>query len=199
MNVWKKQMKKSGMTIPQISKELHIAEDKLEEIIGGERQMPSEIINDYMKLTNDKSAATFNKLEINQWYDNADLEWLRKDFGFESPYQLSKHLKIAHSTMMKAERKQGVSFKTKARLYNFYQDELNKKLVNLHKITVPAQRKISKNLKYVKIGARIDDIQKCEYSNNDSVRRIDYDRLLKENEELKLQLSRYEKMIDMIK
>lgn len=150
MNIWKRNRQKLNIPTIEVAKILEIPEEKYLEIERGERPMPRLLIDKFMNLVNKKSETKgdfmIKMLDINLWFKQSDLKQLRVDFGYKTQLELANVLCINNGTVSKIENKilDSVSNKLKLKIYNFFTDELNKK-INKSKIKTTTEKIINKN------------------------------------------------------
>jgi len=177
-NVWKKQMDKSHVLLPEVSEKLNIEETKLKQIIEGKRPMPIKLVDEFLIITNDKTGATISKLNIKHWFITTDLRGMRHEFGITIK-ELAEKIHLHKSTISKYELKpDNTSMDTMVRVYNYFHDELNKKIQDdaVHVSIIPTE------VTHV-----------IEHKDESQIEKLE-----KENIKLKLQITRYEKLIDRL-
>lgn len=134
MNIYKKNRIKLQIPTIEMANMLEIPEEKYLEIESGDRPMPKGLISKFMtavyKKTETKGDFNIKMLDINLWFKQSDLKQLRCDFGYDTQKELAKELDIHHSTISRIENKdlEHVSNELKLKIYNFFTNELNKKI-----------------------------------------------------------------------
>lgn len=128
--IWNKLKTKNNVTSYDISKDTNIPEEKVKEILTGDRTVPTERIDDITKAIQNNS----NKLAKDIRYDNAikffeenDFKELIKKFNFSTQKELSQasHLSIYVISMASTHRIKELSKTSVIKLYDFFSDELN--------------------------------------------------------------------------
>jgi predicted transcriptional regulator len=146
MNVWKKNRVKSGIPVVEICNRLNIPEEKYLEIEEGLRSMPKSIINKFLDLVNNKNEIkgelSIKMFEMNEWYKNTDLKQKRLEFGYKTQGELANELGVHNSHISRFESDpMRISEKFRLKAYNFFQDELNKKVKpNIKSVTKTYKR-----------------------------------------------------------
>ena len=116
----------------EISKETNIDEEKVEKVLNGELELPTEKVDEFVEvLETDNALEKQIKLqEVKNWYRTANLKMLRKEFGYKSQIELAKILHIDNSTLCRLEnKKEGDKYLSDAllmKIYDFYHNPLNK-------------------------------------------------------------------------
>lgn len=120
----------------QVAKDLGVDETKIQELINGERHIGGDTMDKVLEsINNEEECHVAKKIAILDWYHNTDLKALRKEFGY-SQAELSRLLRINAQTLSAIEehRNKKVSDKIE-KMYNFYQNEFNKKISTTKPIT----------------------------------------------------------------
>lgn len=116
----------------EISKKTNIPEEKVEEIMKGERQVPSDRVDSFVSAIqeNNNLERTINSATAKKWIEETDLKALRREFNYQSQVELAKELNIDTSVICRLENKKidHVSDNFLIKFYDFYHDELNKKV-----------------------------------------------------------------------
>ena len=140
--IWNKLKTKNKVTSYDISKDTNIPEEKVKEILAGDRTVPTERVDDITKAIQNNS----NKLAKDIRYDNAikffeenDFKELIKKFNFSTQKELSQvsHLSIYVISMASTHRIKELSKTSVIKLYDFFSDELN--------IKSPKKKKTKRN------------------------------------------------------
>jgi len=114
-----------------VAKDLGVEEEKIQELINGERHVGGETMDRVLKsIQENEENGTAKELAILDWYNNTDLKDLRSRWGYGQT-ELARKLEINVSTLNAIESKyherKSVS-KLMKKLYDFYQDEFNKQI-----------------------------------------------------------------------
>lgn len=125
-NFWKKRIKNKE----SIANKMGIDSEKIQELMNGEREIEGKTLDKVLQaVEEEKMLKPIKQLEILQWYKDTDLKELRLKFGYDNQKELADLLKMDNSTLCNFERK--VKIKTVSskliQLYNFYQNDFNRK------------------------------------------------------------------------
>lgn len=116
----------------EISKKTNIPEDKVKEIMEGDREIPSDRVDDFVNAIkeNDKVEKQITMGNIRKWIQETDLRELRKKFNYVSQGELASVLGVDASVVCRLEGKKidHVSDQTLQKYYDFLNDELNVKI-----------------------------------------------------------------------
>lgn len=147
MNFYVKRNKKSNLTKNEIAAKLNTDTKKIEELENRELEIGGNTFENYIDVTNmTKAEKDLEYAKLLQWYNETDLRKLRFEFGYASQTELARILKVPQSFMSNVESKQTIkpSFASLLRLYNFYQNDFNRR-VNKSTIFKPSAKKINPN------------------------------------------------------
>ena len=115
----------------KVAKDLGVDEEKVQELIDGTRHIGGETMDKVLESINDeKENAKIRDLEILDWYTTTDLKALRKEWGYGQT-ELGDKLGIYSKTLNAVESKyqfRGHVSNNIRKLYDFYQNEFNKKI-----------------------------------------------------------------------
>lgn len=130
MNIWKRLRHKIDIPTNEIANLLHIPEKKYIEIESSVRQMPRRLIDNFMKIYNErkqiKSETQIKMFEVNQFLKTMDLKELRKEFNYTSNKELAKAMGIGEAMIYRLKSNlNAISDNTKIKVYNFFNDPLN--------------------------------------------------------------------------
>ena len=135
-NIWNK-LNKLNKSNYEIAKETNIPEDKVEEIMKGKRQVPTDRIDKFIEVLkkDDKVQKQLDLIEARQWYDETDLKQRRIEMGYGTQRSLAEVLKLDVSVINRLETrsaidKHHVSDTTFIRYCDFMRDDLNKIINN---------------------------------------------------------------------
>lgn len=132
--IWNRLNRKSVSTKSnyEISKRTNIPEEKVKEIMEGEREIPSDRVDDFVNAIkeNDKVEKQITMANIRKWIAETDLRELRKKFNYASQGELASALGVDASVVCRLEGKKldHVSDQTLQKYYDFLNDELNVKI-----------------------------------------------------------------------
>ena len=88
---WSKRIKNKS----NVAKQMGVDEEKIQELIEGERQIEGKTMEKMLEVLEDeKINRPIKNLEILQWYKDTDLIKLRESFGYKSQLELSKKIGI---------------------------------------------------------------------------------------------------------
>ena len=123
---------KSKKSNYEISKKTNIPEDKVKEIMNGERTIPTDRVDDFVGAIQENNTLerSVNAETAKRWIMETDLKELRKKFNYSSQVELAKELGLDTSTVCRLENKKfsHTSDSTLIKYYDFFQDELNIKV-----------------------------------------------------------------------
>jgi len=214
MNFWGKRIKNTN----EISKETGIDEKKIKELKEGKREITGEAMNKVLDAINKIEKKTdmekkVEKEEVMNWYKNNDLNKLMKKFGYKRQKDCAKEIGIAQSSLNALiNRKPQHYTKVTQKVYDFFNDEFNKKVDNEKQegeIIIKAEP-LNKEKKFKVGNYTIESYgngvawfgAEKEQRVDPKVEEINYERLYKEQQEeiskLTKQIERYEKLIDRL-
>lgn len=128
-NVWNKWQKKSKKSAYEISTETGIPEQKVKEIINGERSVPTNLVDNLKKTLEEptsKVKKTLNKIEIYNFFKKNSMQDLKEKFGFGSVRDIANELRISPSTLYNVwDFDYPTSYSTLKKVYDFFNNELN--------------------------------------------------------------------------
>lgn len=126
---WGKLMKKNKVNSYDIATKTNIPEEKVKEIVSGERTLPTDKVNDFVTAIQEtkKESKKGKRNEALLFFMNKDIKELRLKFNYKRQKDLAKVLNVSQYTVSRAETT-GVSAlntSTLLKFYNFFKDELN--------------------------------------------------------------------------
>ena len=138
MNIWEKLRRESGKSTYDISKELNIPEDIVKEIEKGDREVPTDKVDEVYNAFKNKSATEITSVEralMEKFFMDNDIQKLKEEFGYKTLEELSEAMHIGVSTMyyLRGQKIKAMSDNLLKKAYDFFQDGFNKK-VNRKKI-----------------------------------------------------------------
>ena len=115
----------------QVAKDLNVDEEQVQELIDGKRHIGGETMDKVLQSINDEAENRIARdFEILDWYTNTDLKALRLEWGYGQK-ELANKLKINPITLNAVESKYSAAKNVTPniqKLYDFYQNEFNKKI-----------------------------------------------------------------------
>lgn len=128
-NLWKR-LNKQNKSNYEISKETNIPEEKVKEIMEGERELPTEKVDEFTKALQEERIKRDIKMhEVYEWYKSVNIRQLREEFGYETQLELASQLGLASSTISNIEcGNKEYGYTTILKLYDFFTNKLNKKI-----------------------------------------------------------------------
>lgn len=138
MNIWERLRRESGKSTYDISKELNIPEDIVKEIEKGDREVPTDKVDEVYNAFKNKSATEITSVEralMEKFFMDNDIQDLKQKFGYKTLEELSEAMHIGVSTMyyLRGQKIKAMSDNLLKKAYDFFQDGFNKK-VNRKKI-----------------------------------------------------------------
>lgn len=161
----------------EISKKTNIPEEKVKEIMNGERIVPHDRVDALVGAIQEDNTAekALNLLQIKKWVNETDLKKKRMDMGYETQKDLARELNINSSVICRLEQKNlkhiSDSFLTK--YYDFINDDLN---INIKK---KGKQKKVKSVLYADKDAfkKIDPVEAEKWYDN-----FDFKSYMRENQ-----------------
>lgn len=142
---------KSRKSNYEISKKTNIPEEKVREVMNGERSLPSDRVDEFVNAIQEDNSVekTFNKALITKWAQDTDLKALRFSFNYRTQRDLAKALGVDVASVCRIENKKldSISDTLLLKYYDFFNDELNKKLPEKEKKTRLGRRRYSRGFK----------------------------------------------------
>lgn len=146
-SLWKK-LNKLNKSNYEISKETNIPEEKVEEIMRGERPVPTEMVDDFRKALNkdNKAEKSIKMIEVMNWYNSADLRKEREDMGYKTQKSMALASGLGQSTICSLETKnREYSDNIMIKYYDFLHNDLNRVIKPVKKYTTSPDRIPSPN------------------------------------------------------
>lgn len=138
MNIWAKKFNKTNKSTYELSQELNVPEDKIKEVIKGEREVP---INEVDRVNGAFSSNTigitpFERAMMEQYFLDNDIQILKKKFGYKSLQELSDAMDIGISTIyyFRGDKIKAISDKLLKKAYDFFRNDWNKKINSKQKV-----------------------------------------------------------------
>jgi DNA-binding Xre family transcriptional regulator len=132
MNIWNKKYNKTNKSVYEISKELNIPEEKIKEVIRGERQVPANDVDrvNGAFVSNSIGITSFERAMMEQFFFDNDIQDLKKKFGYKTLRELSSAMGIGVATMyyFRGDKIKAISDKLLKKAYDFFQNDWNKKV-----------------------------------------------------------------------
>lgn len=144
--IWNKLKNKNKVTSYDISKDTNIPEEKVKEILTGDRSVPTERVDDITKAIQNNSNKLAKDIKYNnaiKFFEENDFKELIKKFNFKSQKELAQavHVSTYITTMASTHRIKELSKISVIKLYDFFSDELNIKSPR------PRKKKVKNNKK----------------------------------------------------
>ena len=131
MNIWSKKFNKTNKSVYEISKELNVPEEKIKEVIKGEREVPTNEVDRVNGAfsSNSIGISSFERTMMEQFFIDNDIQKLKTNFGYKSLRDLSNAMDIGISTIyyLRGDKIKATSDKLLKKAYDFFQDDWNKK------------------------------------------------------------------------
>lgn len=153
MNIWEKLKKESNKSSYDISRELGIEEQKVKEIINGEREVATQDMDRVVKAfqTKPEKVAPIERTLMEEFFKENKLNDLKKKFGYKKVIELANDIGVANSTLYRVNSEKDIkllSNRNIKKIYDFFQNNFNKKVtVEKH---IKNKNKIS-NTKYPQV------------------------------------------------
>lgn len=189
-----------------VSKLLGINEKTYVEIEKGYRNLEGNLIDKFMDIMDNAKAIRLNNAQlerdIDEWINSGEALKDIKDSGY-SQSKLANKLNITPSVICKMLKGKNSSFNTKCKVYDFIKNPLNKNIEYLLKKekekNVKDEEEITdENLAKEVKNTKKDVIEEKETTENPTDLINDILELKEENDKLKKQIERYEKLIDRL-
>ena len=132
MGIFKRKIKNTF----DIARETGIDEEKIKELKNGERHIEGKTMEKVLDAINrSKVDRTIEKAEIFEWYEKTDLKKLREKFGYKAQLHLAKALNMDCGSLNRIENKKFNKINNSIiRLYDFYNNDFNKKIDKPEKV-----------------------------------------------------------------
>ena len=133
MNIWERLKRESGKSTYDISKEINVPEETVKEIISGDREVPTERVDEVYNAFKNKNANKISSVEralMEKFFMDNDIQDLKKKFGYKTLEELSEVMHIGVSTMyyLRGPKIKAMSDNLLKKAYDFFQDGFNKKV-----------------------------------------------------------------------
>lgn len=137
-NIWSKKFNKTNKNTYELSKELNIPEEKIKEVIKGERQVPTNDVDrvNGAFVSNSIGISSFERAMMEKFFMDNDIQDLKRKFGYKTLRELSGAMGIGIATMyyFRGDKIKAISDKLLKKAYDFFQDDWNKKVNKKEKI-----------------------------------------------------------------
>ena len=138
MNIWAKKFNKTNKNTYELSQELNIPEDKIKEVIKGEREVPTNEVDrvNGAFISNSIGISKFERVMMEQFFFDNDIQDLKKKFGYKTLRELSNAMGIGATTMyyFRGNKIKAISDKLLKKSYDFFQNDWNKKVNSKPKV-----------------------------------------------------------------
>ncbi|MBO7615080.1 MAG: hypothetical protein J6T15_05230 [Bacilli bacterium] len=129
----------------EISKKTNIPEEKVDEILNGDRELPSDKVDVFVKTLkeNTKLERQVEVERAKKWILETDLKAVRESYNFKSQRELCGYVKLDNATINRIENKhlEQVTGTPLIKYYDFFHNELNKKVDSKRKEYKPRRKK----------------------------------------------------------
>lgn len=134
MNIWEKLKKQNNKSTYDISKELGVEEEKIKEIISGERQVATEDMDRVIKAfqTKPEKVVPIERTLMEQFFKENKINDLKNKFGYKKVIELANDIGVANSTLYRINNEKDIkllSDRNIKKIYDFFQNNFNKKVV----------------------------------------------------------------------
>lgn len=129
ISFWGNMMRKNNINSYEISEKTNIPEEKVKEIANGNRTLPTERVNEFVKAIHEtkKENKKGRRNEALIFFADKNIKDLRLRFNYRTQRDLAKALNVSQYTVSRAEQF-GVKILSTSvilKFYNFFKDELN--------------------------------------------------------------------------
>ena len=130
MNIWNKKYNRTNKSVYEISKELNIPEQKIKEVIKGEREVPTNEVDRVNGAfsSNTIGITSFERAMMEQFFMDNDIQDLKRKFRYKTLKELSDAMGIGVATMyyFRGNKIKAISDKLLKKAYDFFQNDWNK-------------------------------------------------------------------------
>lgn len=130
-NFWEKKFKKINKSVYDLSKELNIPEEKVKEIIKGEREVPNKEVDRVNQSfsTNKQKMASIERTLMEKYFKDNSISYLKEKFNYKNNKELCDAIGVSNSVLCKIGNKavKELSDTTLQKVYDFFQDGFNMK------------------------------------------------------------------------
>ena len=130
MNMWNRKYNKNNKSVYELSRELNIPEEKLKEVIRGEREVPTNEVDRVNGAfsSNTIGITSFERAMMEQFFFDNDIQDLKKKFRYKTLKELSDAMGIGVATMyyFRGNKIKAISDKLLKKAYDFFQNDWNK-------------------------------------------------------------------------
>lgn len=131
-NFWEKKFKKINKSVYDLSKELNIPEEKVKEIIKGEREVPNKEVDRVNQSfsTNKQKITSIERALMEKFFRDNSVAYLKEKFNYKSNQELCNAIGVSNSILCKLGNKaiKELSDTKLQKVYDFFQDEFNMKV-----------------------------------------------------------------------
>ena len=133
MNIWEKLKRESNKSTYDISKEIGIEEEKVKEILNGEREVATEDMDRVVKAfqTKPEAVAPIERTLMEEFFKENKLNDLKNKFGYKKVIELANDIGVANSTLYRVNSEKDIkllSNRNIKKIYDFFQNNFNKKV-----------------------------------------------------------------------
>jgi len=138
MNIWEKMKNKNNNTTYDISKRLGIEEEKVQEIISGEREVATKDMDRVVKAfqTKPEKVVPIERTLMEQFFKENKLTDLKNKFGYNKISEMTKDIGVANSTLYRVNNEKDIkllSNRNIKKIYDFFQNDFNRKIKKKNK------------------------------------------------------------------
>lgn len=133
-NIWEKLKTRSNKTSYELSQKLNLPEEKVKEIIKGEREVPANEIDRVHEAFSTKKVEKVSDFEfelMKKYFADNDIGKLREEFNYQNVAEMAEAIGIGVATLyrLRPHKIDLISRNTIIKAYNFFQDGFNKKAI----------------------------------------------------------------------
>lgn len=145
MNFWSKRIKNKK----ELADALNIDESKIDALVNNELEIGGETMNKTLKaIEEERINKAIRDNDIWKWIQKTDFRQKRLEFGYKTIKEVASIIGVSDSTISRLETDKSVYPKltpTLKKVYEFYQNEFNKKTTNITtKQNIDRSKKINK-------------------------------------------------------
>jgi len=178
-NFWTKKYNKINKSTYDIAQELNVSEDKIKEIINGEREVPHDDVDRVVQSfsTNKLKVSSMERALMEQYFKENDIDELIAKFGYKSRIDLGNAIGTSNTTIARCKNSgiKTLSDNLLKKVYDFFQNEWNIKVKDKDDKKVTKKGKFEKTHYYILSRDKISDEILNWYEN------ANFNQLLKKN------------------
>ena len=179
-NLWKNKFNRNNKSTYDISKEINVPEEKVKEIIRGERQVPTKDIDRVNEaFTNNKTEriTSFERAMMEKFFIDNNYKDLKKKFGYKTFKELTDAIGVGASVIydLKEPNIKTLSDNALKKVYDFFQNEWNIK-------KVPKYKQKNKRNCYYQLPKKMISSEVIEWYEKSDLKQLRENKNLKVNE-----------------